>query len=63
MSIRFDVRRRTIMPTRGKILIRPLEKDDWGPSAEVASRFVDRGSLTDPVGSTDDWGELPKTSV
>ena len=63
MSIRFNVKRGTIMPTKGRILVRPLTIEDWGPADEPAQRFEDRGPLNGPTGEVEDWGELPKTSV
>lgn len=63
MSIRFNVRRRSILPTKGRILVRPLIPDDWGPADQPAQRFDNRGSITDPVGEVEDWGRLPSTSV
>lgn len=63
MSIRFDLKGRTLLPTRGKVFIRPHEKDDWGPSSQEAMRFTDRGSLNDPVETVEDWGRLPSATV
>lgn len=63
MSIRFNVKRRSIMPTHGRIRIRPLIPEDWGPSNEPAERFAERGTINDPVGEIEDWGHLPSASV
>lgn len=65
MSIRFDLKGRTLLPTQGRVIIRRLETEDWGPSDAVlpVQRFEDRGSITDPVGPTEDWGELPKAQI
>lgn len=57
MSIRFDGRYKP----RGKILVRELTLEDWGPNDETAQRFENRGSVNDPTGEVEDWGRLPST--
>jgi hypothetical protein len=50
---------------QNKIIIRPLgetpveEDNDWWLVAEPKQREEDRGLITDQVGSSDDWGNLP----
>ena len=63
MSIRFNVKRGTIMPTRGKIFVRLPDREDWGPSEDGTQRFADRGLLTSPVSEVEDWGRLPKANT
>lgn len=63
MSIRFNVRRRTILPTQGRILIRPFIPEDWGSADITAARYDNFGSINVPPTETEDWGHLPSASV
>jgi len=61
MSIRFNIKRSVV--SKGKIIIRRLVSEDWLLTSQEPDRYVDRGSINDPVGEVEDWGRIPSANL